>query len=213
MSHTVLIKLVFCHEWSEVFLFDGFLDGCPWQIDSEVQVAKVNSHVMVLDLIALILCSSVASIALRMQMIDLLVSIFDILGQSACRQMAVQKDEGRVFEAKTHHYCAFVAGFISHWSLDRWHGNVKDPGLDFWLGDKHYVETMLVRLSHQGVRGWASLSIETAHYVILHELQPLFVDFFVEHTTALILDDVLEADDKNVWQICRVSNSWQEPIT
>jgi len=71
---------------------------------------------------------------------------------------------------------------------------------------------MLISLSHQSVRGWARLSIETAHYVILHELQPLFVDFFVKHTSALVLDDVLEADDEDVWQFCRVSDSWQKPI-
>ncbi len=133
MPHAVLVELVLCHQSIVVAIFKRIFNGRPWQINSKVEVTEVNSHIVVLDLVALILGASVTAVCLLVQMGDLRVPIFDMLWPYSCSEMAIHEDQSGILEAKTDHNRTLVTSFVAHWGSDRGHCDVKDPCLGLSL--------------------------------------------------------------------------------
>ena len=125
----MLVELVLCHQSIVVAIFKRIFNGRPWQINSKVEIAEVNSHIVVLDLVALILGASVTVVGLLVQVSDLRVPIIDMLLPHSCSEMAIHEDQSGIFKAKTDHNRTLVTSFVAHWGFDRGHCDVKDPCL------------------------------------------------------------------------------------
>ena len=134
--HTVHVELVFAEEGTYVLLFDSVHDWQAAHIDAEVKVSEVHLHIMLPYLVAFVLRPSLAFVCLAVQKRNLLLTLLHVPWKRSTSQVAVQKDECGVFEAKPHRDGALVTRPIPSWRLHVAHSDIEDASLYLSLRDQ-----------------------------------------------------------------------------
>ena len=152
-----------------MLIFDQGPDLFTILVNTEVQIAKEDLNVVILDLIALILSSSISLIRFLHDIIQLLVSLFNIPGLVAGGQVAIKEAKSRIFEAESDSNRTFCTSSIMHDRLYFRHSYIEDACLNLCFGDQKNVEPVLISLSDKIILSLARMCVENDHNVILHE--------------------------------------------
>ena len=118
-----------------MLIFDQGPDILSTLVNTEVQIAEKDLNVVILDLIALILSSSISFICFLHDIIQLLVSLLDIPWLVAGGQMAIKEAKSRIFEAESDSNRAFCTSSIMHDRLYFRHSYIENACLNLCFGD------------------------------------------------------------------------------
>ena len=128
---------------------------------------------MILDLVAVVLGASFAFIHLLRDLVQLLMTLFDVPWVCSAAKMAIQEDERAIFETEPHRDCSLISRRVRGVRLHGGRSHVENTSLHLGLGDQETVQSMLICLSDQGVLAPAGMRVQDCHYVILHESEPV----------------------------------------
>jgi hypothetical protein len=109
MLHANSVKLISSHQFLVVLLLYGLHDLWSLKIDSEIQVSKVDSHIVVQHLIVLILGSPLILKAFIDYVLDLVTSLILLLLSKPRLQVMIHKDKCSVFQLISNHDGALLA--------------------------------------------------------------------------------------------------------
>ena len=79
MGQALSVQLIGQAEPTVIFPLYCFLDVLTWHLNPKVQIAEVDLHVVVTDLVVAVLCGSLTFIGFLTHIGELILSILDVL--------------------------------------------------------------------------------------------------------------------------------------
>ena len=145
--HAVHIKLVLSHHRLIVLLLYQAYHVGLGHGHAEVQITKEHLNIVILNLVAMVLSTSLPLIDHLCNLIQLRVSLLNIPHILTSTQVAIQENKRAILESKSDRNSSLVSAWVGHWGFYCRHGNIENARLDLRPGDQENYEAVLVCLS------------------------------------------------------------------